>query len=127
MERPLEPQLLLFWCTTDDHHEDWFIVAQSAAQARDTHETLEGYNEGDATAEFVCEVPPDAPDRKPGWPSGRLLVACGAEFLSVPLTDHPVSQAVGQGGRVVRIGSKVYAEGDIVQAVLIEQGIAEPH
>jgi hypothetical protein len=61
----------LFWVTTDDHDEDWFIVAPDAAAAARFHEDAEGYDEGDATAELVCTVPHDAPDVETGWPSGE--------------------------------------------------------
>ena len=70
--RPLK----LYWCTTPDHDEDWFIVARSAAAASREHEDdegyegYEGYEGGDAEAELACDVPikmrPPVRQAKPG-------------------------------------------------------------
>ena len=38
--------LYLYWCETDDHDEDWFIVAESAEEACHIHESAEGYDDG---------------------------------------------------------------------------------
>lgn len=45
--------LHLYWVTTRDHDEDWFIVATNSRSARRFHEHYEGYNSGDATANLV--------------------------------------------------------------------------
>jgi hypothetical protein len=48
----------LYWCTTDDHDEDWFIFASSARQARAYHENYEGYGKGDAGSRLIiADVP----------------------------------------------------------------------
>ncbi len=46
-------QVRLYWCTTDDHDEDWFIFANSARQARSFHENYEGYGKGDASSRLI--------------------------------------------------------------------------
>ena len=46
-------QVRLYWCTTDDHDEDWFIFATSARQARSFHEHYEGYGKGDASSRLI--------------------------------------------------------------------------
>ena len=43
----------LYWVTTADHDEDWFILATSARQARSFHENYEGYGVGDARARLI--------------------------------------------------------------------------
>jgi hypothetical protein len=43
----------LYWCTTDDHDQDWFIFAASARQARSFHEDYEGYDKGDAHSRLL--------------------------------------------------------------------------
>ena len=43
----------LFWITTDDHDEDWFVVASSSTEASQYFENYEGYNPGDAEAEEI--------------------------------------------------------------------------
>jgi hypothetical protein len=46
-------QIRLYWCTTADHDEDWFIFAQSARQARAFHEDYEGYGRDDASSRLI--------------------------------------------------------------------------
>ena len=46
----------LFWVTTEDHDEDWFVVASSAEEASRFHEDAEGYDPGDATAEEILSL-----------------------------------------------------------------------
>jgi hypothetical protein len=43
----------LYWATTADHDEDWFIFAESARQARAYHEHYEGYDKGDANSRLI--------------------------------------------------------------------------
>ncbi len=90
----------IYWATTEDHDEDWFIIAENEQEAAKLHEEMEGYNPGDAVAEFVLTVPENiSPPPEPGWPSNELLKDCGAEFLS----DEPA--------RVVKIGDRKFSEG----------------
>ena len=104
--------LKLYWVTTADHSEDWFILARGAAQARRRHEDAEGYDRGDAEAEFVCRVPPEHQDKTATWPTEEVLRACGAEFL--PNQD---------GADVVRIAGEIYVAGDIVMNLAVQLGI----
>ena len=43
----------LYWCTTDGHDEDWFILAESARSAKRYHEYYEGYGAGDAHSRLI--------------------------------------------------------------------------
>ena len=43
----------LYWVTTQDHDEDWFVFAESARQARAFHEDCEGYDKGDAHSRLI--------------------------------------------------------------------------
>ena len=70
----------LYWLTTEDHDEDWFVVASSAGEACKFHEDAEGYAIGDATAEEILSIPENIPAES-GWPSDELLVAVGAKFI----------------------------------------------
>src|SRR5215470_16426622 len=76
-----EAWMNLYWCETSDHEEDWFIVAPSAKEACRLHETVEGYDEGDAHATFLRRIPREA-HAVPGWPDHTLLRTLGAIFLS---------------------------------------------
>ena len=88
----------LFWVTTEDHDEDWFVVASSAEEACKFHEDLEGYDIGDATTEEILSIPENIP-AEPGWPSDELLVGVGAKFI----TENP--------SRVVEINGRKFSEG----------------
>jgi hypothetical protein len=99
--------LKLYWAWTEDHDEDWFIVASSARQARSTHEGLEGYATGDASVRLVCRLPPACQDAEIGWPSDEVVRACGGVFLR---DEQP---------RVVKIGDETFAEG-ILDAKIVQ-------
>lgn len=86
----------LYWVETDDHAEDWFVVAASAEEAVDFHEVVEGYDVGDAWATCVCAVPAHA---KTGWPSTTLLESLGATIIRA------------QTPRVVDLLGRKYCEG----------------
>jgi hypothetical protein len=93
-------ELKLYWCWTDDHDEDWFVVAQSGARARRFHEHAEGYDAGAAGSRRVAVVPPElCKTGRSRWPSRRLLEACGA---TVERWETP---------RVVTIKGRRYVEG----------------
>ena len=47
----------LYWVTTEDHEEDWYVVAISAKEAAKFHEDMEGYDPGDAIAEALLDIP----------------------------------------------------------------------
>ena len=46
-------QIRLYWVTTADHDEDWFIFAESAKNARAYHEDYEGYDKGAANSRLI--------------------------------------------------------------------------
>ena len=46
-------QIKLYWVTTGDHAEDWFIFAGGDLQARAYHEHYEGYGKGDAHSRLI--------------------------------------------------------------------------
>lgn len=91
--------MILYWVETEDHHEDWFMLAESEEEAAKLHEDFEGYNRGDAFAREVREVPGDIESVEVGWPSNDLLKACGGKFIS---EETP---------RVVEINGDKYSEG----------------
>jgi hypothetical protein len=88
----------LYWVTTEDHAEDWFVLANSAKEAATFHEDAEGYAPGNATAEQILEIPGKVTTNA-GWPSDEILKSCGAKFISEAPT------------RVVEIGNRKFCEG----------------
>lgn len=124
----------LYWCTTPDGGEDWFVVAESAAVARRFHEDAEGYGRGDAHAERVMALPSelaradgwkDPGDAKvyrhAGWPSDELLVACGGEIA--PMKRDQLRMAMGVVCKDVRFGTRVFRAGDVVADIEREHGV----
>ena len=91
-------KMKLYWVTTADHHEDWFMIASTAKEATKLHEKYEGYDPGDAIAEEILQIPENITCEK-GWPEKRLLVDLGAVFL----LDEPT--------RVVEIKGRKFCEG----------------
>jgi hypothetical protein len=126
----------LYWCTTADGEEDWFVVADSARSARRFHEGVEDYQTGEAHAERVVGLPAelqtpegwrDGPEGKvypySGWPSDELLVACGGEIAPLPRTElHAMMDVVCKD---VRFGERVFRAGDIVTVRGRAQGFKE--
>ena len=93
----------LYWVTTRDHAEDWFIFAESARSARAYHEDYGGYGKGDANSRLIVT---DVPLNKftngepPCHAQMRELFAVGFEDAgSVP------------NQRSVRFEGKTYTEG----------------
>ena len=86
----------LYWVVTEDHDEDWFIVAPNENEAVDYHECQEGYDPGEAQAEWICAIPGQVDT---GWPSHELLESLGATLIRV---DTP---------RVVELGGRQFSEG----------------
>jgi hypothetical protein len=124
----------LYWCTTPDGDEDWFVVASSAAEARRFHEAAEGYLRGEAEAERIRRLPanllrardwkdgPQGPVRKGAcWPSDELLVACGGEVAPQP-RDH-LREIMGIVSKDVRFGDRVFRSGDHVENLDRTRGI----
>jgi hypothetical protein len=127
MAKPLKPsaarRFSLYWCTTPDGDEDWFVVASSAREARRFHEDAEGYEVGEARAERVVALPAelhadggwkDGPSggvtRRAGWPSDGLLVACGAEIARQP-RSRGLRDTMGVVCKDVRFGERSSAPG----------------
>lgn len=99
--------LKLYWVTTDDHCEDWFIVSHSPGAAARFHESAEGYDRGEAHAEEIMPIPSDFHPVS-GWPSDELIRDLGGVFVS---EEHP---------RIVLINNKKYCEG-LLEAIIREQ------
>jgi hypothetical protein len=98
---------MLWWCWTEDHHEDWFVVAGHGFDAVRFFEQQEGYAGGDAQAEGLLTLPEEYQDKRyVGWPSHELLAGCGAKLLR---EETP---------RVVELGGERYVEGMLEHQIL---------
>lgn len=94
-------RVTLFWVSTPDHDEDWFIFAKNARSAAKFHVDYEGYDLGDATAEPIVEAPSTA-GRFPRHAQIDDLAALGFEILKS-----------GDHGRSVRYGDRTFVEGHL--------------
>ena len=88
----------LYWVTTEDHHEDWFIIASSKKQASKLHEEMEGYDFGSARSQEILSIP-DNISVEAGWPSKETLLSVGGVFIK---EDEP---------RIIEINGKYFTEG----------------
>lgn len=122
-------KLKLYWCETDDHDEDWFVIARNEQDAAEFFTDYEGYDEEDATPTLVCVLPASEQGRYNGasWPEDDTLIACGGEFLPLVTQDgaDAIRRMAGSGSRAVRLKGNVYSEGDIVGNVMNRMGIVE--
>ncbi len=110
----------LYWCETEDHGEDWFIIARSITSACRIHEDEEGYGRGDADAELICELPSFLQKTtEAGWPSRAVLEGCGGEILKGTGDDDQP--------RVVRIDGRVFGEGDVFELAKARHGQLPEH
>ncbi len=94
--------LKLYWCTTSDGDEDWFVVSHSAHEAAVGHAYHEGYDITEPAAEFVMNLPEQFQamgDELLGHPEDEVLIACGARFLRY---ETP---------RVVEVAGRTFTEG----------------
>ena len=102
----------LYWVTTADHDEDWFILAESARSAKRYHEYYEGYGAGDAQARLIVRdvrLAKFTNGEPPCHAQMRELLALGFEDAgSVP------------NQRSMRFEGKTYTEG--ILESLVELG-----
>lgn len=110
-----EARMKLYWVTTEEHGEDWFVVAYNAKEAATFHGDVEGYGPGEASAEMVKEIPDEiAADL--GWPSDEVFRSCGANLL------------VQGPARIVEIAGRKFCEG-LMESTLrtLDDDLSEAH
>lgn len=97
-ENPDLMPLCLYWVTTPDGDEDWFIIERTPMLAGKLHEGYEGYGDWYADAKKIMEIPKDI-KVDIGWPDREIMIKLGAKYL------HEESP------RLVKIGGSEYLEG----------------
>ena len=86
----------LYWVTTDDHDEDWFILAKTTRAAESYHIRYEGYEPGDARAELILRTGADPiPGPIPRHAQLEDLQKLGFEILN----PDPNGRSVRRDGR----------------------------
>jgi hypothetical protein len=98
-DRESSKPLRLYWCWTDDHRHDWFMVARTAEEAQHSYERQEGYDIGEVRAELVATLPAHVQDGTvAGYGSEDVVMACGG------VMEHPMPT-------VIRFDERRYVEG----------------
>ncbi len=98
----------LYWVTTKDNDENWFIVATNSSQAARFHENYEGYDYRDAVAKKVCHVLKEY-DKDPVYHAQEWML----EDLGFSLMNDGF-------GRVARLNGRVYKEGNLAENVVYD-------
>jgi hypothetical protein len=95
----------LYWVTTPDHSEDWFILARTRRSAAKFHDSYEGYDDDYATAQLVV-ADTGAPESSfEGMPRHAQIPDLGE--LGFEIVDP-------RGGhRAVRLNGKLFIEGHL--------------
>ena len=130
-------QFALYWVTTDDGDEDFFVVASSAVTAERFFEKNLGYERGDADAERIKALPDHLQDGtgwrddprgafigEPYYASKELLVACGAEIAEQRSDSR--RELMGEATFDVRFGRRVFRPGDVITNASRGIGTTEP-
>ena len=105
----------LYWVTTDDHDEDWFILARTGRTAESYHIQYEGYEPGDARAELILRAATDPiPGLIPRHAQLEDLQVLGFEILN----PDP-------NGRCVRRNGRTFLEGHLESIVTELRGDAQ--
>ena len=93
--------VMLYWVSTADHDEDWFIFAKSKRSAAKFHVEYEGYGPGEAAAEPILAAPGTA-GPFPRHAQIDDLAALGFEILKG-----------GNHGRSVKYKDRTFVEGHL--------------
>jgi hypothetical protein len=106
-ERPVN----LYWVTTDDNSEDWFIFARTLRAAASFHENYEGYDTYDASARTILsnvQLMKYVNGPPPCHAQIEDLRALGFEIVASPKFE-----------RAVRFRGELFVEG-CMQALVME-------
>jgi hypothetical protein len=113
-------QVNLYWVTTPDHDEDWFILARSPESAAEFHTSYEGYDSERAEAELILPsvvgvvLDQPEPHNKVYWTSypRHAQLEDLQKFGFAIVNDGKVSSR-----RIVRLAGRTFQEGDLEVAV----------
>ena len=97
----------VYWVTTDDHDEDWFVLARTGRTAESYHIQYEGYEPGEARAELILRAGINPiPGPIPRHAQLQDLQMLGFEILN----SDP-------NGRCVRRNGRTFLEGHLESMV----------
>jgi len=104
----------LFWATTPDGYENWFVIAETKKGASEFHELAEGFNLGYAKAHFICEIPEKLIKKyklkEAGWPAHELIKDLGGKLIT---ESNP---------RKVNFNGRIFIEGTFSEGIFLDYG-----
>ena len=112
-----EPKKKLYWCTTPDGDEDWFIIATSARQARSRHAGEEGYRSEDVESTLVTVLPEKWQEHHLGWPDLNTSIledSGGVKVPYQPSSNKKLREMMGVVSEAWQFGDRFFVAGDIV-------------
>ena len=120
----------VYWVESFDHCEDWFVAARDAEQAVQYFANYLGYDiiDDDVQTTLVCEQQKLLSIPDPHFLDNREVISCGGEFID--FHDQDILAHVSQESahliagetRIVRIGGKVFMEGNVLRVALQMEG-----
>jgi hypothetical protein len=107
----------LYWATTTDGYEDWFVVAKSKKEAAEFHEYAEGFDPEYANAKLICSIPKELIEKykinEANWPSLELIGELGGKIIS---DANP---------RRVNFNGKIYKEGTFTESIFFDSIVSD--
>lgn len=107
------PHPRLYWCTTRDRSEDWFVVETNARSARCGFADFNGYERQEVHAELVASAPIDRAGHcaapQPGIADDDDIVRFGGRVIR---RDLP---------RIVYLNGRFFTEGGLQAAIDVMQ------
>ena len=111
------PRQKLYWCTSPDHWEDWFVIAPSKRLAKSFFSEVNGYAKDDVTITLVATPLGEQPGARTfatGFAENDDIVACGGKLI------------IDEAPRVVQLHERVYREGCIQDLPGIDMNTERP-
>jgi hypothetical protein len=81
----------LFWCSTDDHANDWFVVARDPHEAGRFFAIESGYQPTQVHTDVVVALPRCRATDVAKWPTLELIASVGCAFVHGEVTAPRVA------------------------------------
>lgn len=81
--------LKLFWCSTLDGMNDWFVAARESEHARSFFASELGYQISEVQTALIVRLQRTGPEESTKWPSVEQIASVGEAFLSGNVVAAP--------------------------------------
>jgi len=120
----------VYWLESCDHSEDWFVVAPDVEVAVSLFASEMGYDvfDDEILATYICPLATNCHYPHADFLDNEGVIACGGEFIAFhdqDLLDHVTPEflrIVAGETRIVRFGSRVFMEGNVMRVALQLEG-----